>query len=145
MDGQGRQSVVSSGLVWPNGLTIDIESQILCWADAKLDKIESSNVDGTNRRVLTTLGIFHPFSLTLLHSQLYWSEWDMDVILTGSSGLYSTARHLAHVVGPRPMGIQAVSTTKQPLGTYTYQYKYQLTGTTLASCEQHGLPFYHQI
>ena len=120
MDGQARQTVASSSLVWPNGLTLDTESQSLYWADAMLDKIESANVDGSNRHVLTTLGIFHPFSLTVLNSQLYWSDWDMDAILTGGSGLYLNARHLAHINGSRPMGIQAVSTRKQPLGEQSF-------------------------
>ena len=118
MDGQGRERVVSSALVWPNGLTIDIESQLLYWADAKLDKIESSNVDGTNRHTLTDLGIFHPFSLTVLRDELYWSEWERDIVVIGSLGSAVYIKHSTHLNGTRPMGIQAVSTTKQPLGMY---------------------------
>ena len=116
MDGQQRRPIVSSNLVWPNGLTIDIQSQSLYWADAMLDKIESSNADGTNRHVLTTIGIFHPFSLTVHESQLYWSDWEMDVILTGSSDIYLNARLLARLNGSRPMGIKAVSSANQPSG-----------------------------
>lgn len=116
MDGNERHTIVASDLIWPNGLTIDIQSQSLYWADAMLDKIESSNVDGSNRHVLTTLGIFHPFSLTILNTQLYWSDWEVNVILTGSSALYLNARHLAHLNGSRPMGIQAVSSIRQPIG-----------------------------
>ena len=116
MDGRERKAIVSTNLVWPNGLTIDIHTQSLYWADAMLDKIESANTDGTNRHVLTTLGVFHPFSLTVLKSQLYWTDWEMDVVLTGSSDLYLNARHLAHLNGSRPMGIKAVSTINQPLG-----------------------------
>ena len=118
MDGQNRQAIVSSDLVWPNGLTINVHSQSLYWADAMLDKIESSNVDGTNRHVLTTLGIFHPFSLTILDTELYWTDWELDVVLTGSSGLNLNARQLVRLNGSRPMGIQAVSSTRQPSGGY---------------------------
>ena len=117
MDGRNRHVIVSVDLVWPNGLAIDIESQSLYWADAMLDKIESANTDGTNRHVLSTLGIFHPFSLTVLERSLYWTDWEMDVVLTGSSDLYLNARHLAHLNGSRPMGIKAVSRLNQPLGT----------------------------
>ena len=116
MDGRGKNAIVSSGLVWPNGLAIDVHSQSLYWADAMLDKIEAANTDGSNRHVLTTLGIFHPFSLTVLQSQLYWTDWERDVVLTGSSSLYLNARHLAHLQGSRPMGIKAVSSINQPLG-----------------------------
>ena len=116
MDGQGRERIVSSGLAWPNGLTIDIESQLLYWADAKLDKIESSNVDGTNRRTLTDVGIFHPFSLTMLHGELYWSDWELNVVVTGILDSEVYIRRSVYLNGSRPMGIQAVSTTRQPLG-----------------------------
>ena len=34
MDGSNREVVVDSNLVMPNGLTIDLVSQLLCWADA---------------------------------------------------------------------------------------------------------------
>ena len=52
MDGTREQTIVNTGLIWPNAITIDRSAQILYWADASLDKIESSNVDGTNRRTI---------------------------------------------------------------------------------------------
>lgn len=44
LDGQSRRTVVSGDLKWPNGLVIDEASQTLFWADAGLDKIETSNL-----------------------------------------------------------------------------------------------------
>ena len=116
MDGQGRHTVIGSSLVWPNGLAIDYESQSLYWADAMLDRIESSNTDGSNRHVLTTLGIHHPFSLTALGTNLYWSDWEVNAIMMGTSGLYLNARVFAVINGSKPMGLQAVSINRQPLG-----------------------------
>jgi len=50
MDGTGRSAVVETSLFWPNGLTIDHPSLKLYWVDAKHHVIESSNLDGSDRR-----------------------------------------------------------------------------------------------
>ena len=36
MGGYSRRSLVDRGLVWPNGLTMDYEQNLLYWADANL-------------------------------------------------------------------------------------------------------------
>ena len=48
MDGSSRRTIVTGNLGWPNGLTIDQTTNLLYWADAKLDKIEVSNFNGDN-------------------------------------------------------------------------------------------------
>jgi len=50
MDGSGRMTVISSGLYWPNGLSIDYATKRLYFADAKLDFIEYCNYDGSGRK-----------------------------------------------------------------------------------------------
>ena len=44
LDGGNRQTIVRGDLKWPNGLVIDQASLRLFWADAGLDKIETSNL-----------------------------------------------------------------------------------------------------
>ena len=51
MDGQSRQALVSTEIVWPNGLTLDYPLQTVYWVDASLDRLERINMDGTNRMV----------------------------------------------------------------------------------------------
>lgn len=70
MDGANRMVIHSTNLVWPNALTLDIETQTLYWADANLDRIESSGVDGTNRQVLSQTGVSidSPFGIALIDS-----------------------------------------------------------------------------
>lgn len=36
MGGYSRRSLVDRGLVWPNGLTLDYEQNLIYWADANL-------------------------------------------------------------------------------------------------------------
>ena len=77
MDGSSRRTVVTGNLGWPNGLTIDPSSNRLYWADAKLDKIEVSDLTGANRQlVVSSAGDIHPFGLTLYQGMLYWTDWN---------------------------------------------------------------------
>ena len=118
MDGAREQTIVNTGLIWPNGLTIDREAQILYWADASLDKIESSNVDGTNRRIILQDGIHHPFSIVFFNSTLYWSDWEVDRIysskLIGSRSLGLST--LGQELSTEPMAVQVISTQIQVNG-----------------------------
>ena len=76
MDGSSRRTIVTGSLRWPNGLTIDRTTNLLYWADAKLDKIEVSNLNGGNRRVIKSSSAnIHPFGLTVYNGMLYWTDW----------------------------------------------------------------------
>ena len=77
MDGSGRRSIVTANLAWPNGLTLDQATNRLFWADAKLDTIEMSDLDGGNRQTVlpSTAGI-HPYGLTIYEDIIYWTDWN---------------------------------------------------------------------
>ena len=97
MDGSARRAIVTGNLGWPNGLTIDQTSNRLFWADAILDKIEVSNLDGGNRKlILSSEANIHPYGLAVHQNMLYWTDWiaksisrfnlssgNQDVIVTG--------------------------------------------------------------
>lgn len=48
------ESIITTQIRMPNGLAIDHKAQKLYWGDARLDKIERCNLDGSDRVV----GIF---------------------------------------------------------------------------------------
>lgn len=48
-----REVVVSTGLVSPSGLSVDHGSQRLYWCDLSSGLIESANLDGSDRHVLS--------------------------------------------------------------------------------------------
>lgn len=50
MDGSDRRTIITEGVFWPNGLTIDYSAGRLYWADAKHHVIESSHFDGSDRK-----------------------------------------------------------------------------------------------
>lgn len=61
MDGSMREVLINDSLVWPNGIAIDFEYMRLYWADAKLDKIERSNMNGSDRVVIVDSQLPHVF------------------------------------------------------------------------------------
>ena len=50
------------------------------WADAKLDKIEVMDLDGSNRRVVLNDKLPHIFGFTVLGDRLYWTDWQKRAI-----------------------------------------------------------------
>ncbi len=51
LSGYGVKSIVTTDIQTPNGLAIDHTAKKLYWLDARLDKIERMNYDGSNRVV----------------------------------------------------------------------------------------------
>lgn len=54
MDGDPttRRILVNENIVWPNGLTVDVEKELIYWVDGNLKFLDVMNLDGTNRRTL---------------------------------------------------------------------------------------------
>lgn len=75
LDGTDRVVLLNSSLGWPNGLAIDYVAEKLYWGDAKTDKIEVINVDGSNRQTLLEDKLPHIFGFTLLGDYIYWTDW----------------------------------------------------------------------
>lgn len=116
MDGTSRTTLHNTGLQWPNGLTLDLASQTLYWVDAGFDRIESSNSNGTNRRVLTTSYIFHPFGIDIFRGRLYWTDWQTNAVLSASVAQPTSVGVVISNLIFDPMGVKVISTEKQPAG-----------------------------
>ena len=117
MDGTSRTVLHSTNLVWPNALTLDYSSQTLYWMDASLDKLESSSVNGFNRRLLSRNSrIQHPFGITIYQSVLYWTDWQSNSILSARVTSPGTVSTVLSGLLLDPMGIHVVSLDRQPTG-----------------------------
>ena len=73
MDGTHREIIVKEDIAWPNGIAVDIQEQKIYWCDAKMDRIEVANVDGSNRYIVLSYNITHPFGLSVLGNYIYWT------------------------------------------------------------------------
>ena len=108
LDGSHRIILVSDYVAWPNGLTIDYLSRKIYWADAKLDKIEVMNLDGSNRRVVLNDKVPHIFGFTVLGNRLYWTDWQRRAIESVNK---RTGKDRKNIISSLPdlMGLKAVN------------------------------------
>ncbi|XP_074000092.1 putative vitellogenin receptor yl isoform X1 [Rhodnius prolixus] len=74
MDGSNPRILVTENIIWPNGIAVDHVTDRLYWADAKLRKIETMKIDGTDRRTILSSTII-PFALDIFEDTIYWSDW----------------------------------------------------------------------
>ncbi|XP_019409279.1 PREDICTED: low-density lipoprotein receptor-related protein 2 [Crocodylus porosus] len=112
LGGNFRISIVSTNLVWPNGLTLDYEEQQLYWADASLQKIERCTLTGTNREVIVNTAL-RPFAMTLFDQHIYWTDWNTRSIYRANK--YDGSDQITMIMNlpQRPLDIHVWSKSKQ--------------------------------
>ena len=115
MDGTGREIIHNTSLSTPYGLTLDYDTQTLYWTDYSLNKIERSNVDGTDRVVVTTLLVSNPYSITFYNGSLYWTDFSYNRILTTAVDSTDATLYVGNAVNDM-YGIKAITEERQPLG-----------------------------
>ena len=86
MDGSGQVTIHQTNMQQPYGITIDVDNQVIYWADLELQQVEMSNVDGSNRRVVVSSGVERPYSLSLHGDTLYISDWNRRILSTNKTG-----------------------------------------------------------
>lgn len=112
-DKNTRNAIITTNIRWPNALTIDYTTDKIIWADAKVYTIESANLDGSQRRVIISSNVYHPFSIAVFQEHIYWTDWTKNCIYSANKftgkdkivlrdGLFS------------PMGICVNHKQKQP-------------------------------
>lgn len=115
MDGTSRTVLHSTSLMDTYAITMDYKDQVLYWADYSLNKIESSNVDGSNRRILTS-SVRDPYSIAYHNGNLYWGDNSLNRVLTGPVTSLGSGTYLGGGVSYDVYGIHIVSRDTQPLG-----------------------------
>ncbi|MED6290428.1 Low-density lipoprotein receptor- protein 1B, partial [Characodon lateralis] len=75
LDGSDQVTLVNSGIVWPNGISIDFEENTLYWCDARTDKIERINLEtGESREIVLSAANVDLFSVAVFGPYIYWSD-----------------------------------------------------------------------
>ena len=82
MAGKERSVLVDSVLHWPNGLTLDKDTNRLYWVDGSYHKLEYLDLDNNNRVTLliSSSMLPHPFGLTQLGDHVYWTDWSTNAV-----------------------------------------------------------------
>ncbi|XP_054274081.1 low-density lipoprotein receptor-related protein 1-like [Macrosteles quadrilineatus] len=108
LTGYGQQSIITTDIRMPNALTLDHSAKKLYWGDARLDKIERCEYDGTNRVVLARVTPQHPFDMAVYGDLLFWTDWVQHAVIRANKYTGADVVWLRKDV-PRPMGIVAIS------------------------------------
>ena len=116
MDGTERAIIHNTSLSTPYGLTLDYDTQTLYWTDYSLNKIEKSNVDGSNRTVVTTQLVYDPYSITFYNGSVYWTDFSHNRILTTTVDSPDVTSYVGNAINDM-YGIKAIAEERQPLGT----------------------------
>ena len=108
----------SSNQNWPNSIFVDYTEDRIYWIDAWIDAIDSSDLNGNNRRLITNpirpSYKMHPFDFTVLDDVLYWSDWNTDSIERLN---WTTAAYLGGfriLTSDRVFGIALLHQSRQP-------------------------------
>ena len=119
MDGDPNTRVVLHNVTggWPNGISIDFTIRRIFWADARLKVIESSNLDGSDRRRVVHLPTQHPFSVTVFEDFIYWSDWQSDAIFKANKFTGNGVTKIVHQVYSI-MGVEIYHPLRQPAGKF---------------------------
>ncbi|XP_038058173.1 uncharacterized protein LOC119729609 isoform X2 [Patiria miniata] len=117
-EGSGRRVLIDTNLMWPNGISLDLEGGRMYWCEAGFDRIEYSDLLGQGRTVLvdlTSLGI-HPFDLFVYYDFIYWSDWTSSSILRVEASGRLMGNHGSQSFG-RPGGIHIFKDNLPPTFT----------------------------
>ncbi|XP_019869028.2 low-density lipoprotein receptor-related protein 4 isoform X2 [Aethina tumida] len=113
MDGSNRRSIITESVFWPNGLTLDYTSSRIYWADAKHNVIETSLLDGTDRKKVISKGLPHPFAITIFEDAIYWTDWHTKSISTANKATGAGLKTI-HSQLHFPMDIHSYHPQRQP-------------------------------
>ena len=118
MDGDltTRSQIISTDIIWPNGLTLDYAQNKIYWTDSKLKRLEVANMDGTGRVLLTSSKIDSPFALVDFEDVLYWTDWNTNrIMMTNKFNSPGDVKPFS-ANHNTPMGIKVYHPLKQPRG-----------------------------
>uniref|UniRef100_UPI00398ED6D8 sortilin-related receptor isoform X2 n=1 Tax=Pristiophorus japonicus TaxID=55135 RepID=UPI00398ED6D8 len=72
MDASNATRIITDGIKWPNGITVD--SSWIYWTEAYVDRIERADFNGGHRSVLIQ-NLPHPYAISVFKNQIYWDDW----------------------------------------------------------------------
>ncbi|XP_022104410.1 low-density lipoprotein receptor-related protein 2-like isoform X2 [Acanthaster planci] len=112
MDGSNPTRIINEGLVWPNGLTVCYACDKLYWADAHLNYIGFSNMDGSYVHKLPGEELAHPYAVSVFEEYIYWTDWDHGAIFRANKSTGANRTMMREVLH-RPFDIHVLHPLRQ--------------------------------
>lgn len=116
MDGTMRETIINTKIYWPNGLTLDIATQRVYFADSKLDFIDFCYYNGSGRQQVLAGShyLLHPHSLSLFEDTLYWTDRQLNRVLSAHKFKGNNQTVVSHLIS-QPLSIHVHHPSLQPI------------------------------
>ncbi|XP_063285770.1 low-density lipoprotein receptor-related protein 2 [Pelobates fuscus] len=114
MDGKNKTAIITTKIEWPNGITIDYTNDKLYWADAHLNYIEYSDLEGRHRHTVYSGNLPHPYAITVFEDYVYWTDWNTRTVEKGNKYDGSGRTMLVNTTH-RPFDIHVYHPYRQPI------------------------------
>ncbi|KAJ8949001.1 hypothetical protein NQ314_008307 [Rhamnusium bicolor] len=116
MDGTNRSTIINTKIYWPNGLTLDTTTQRVYFADSKLDFIDFCYYNGSGRQQVLAGShyLLHPHSLTLFEDTLYWTDRQLNRVLSAHKYKGNNQTVVSHLIS-QPLSIHVHHPSLQPI------------------------------
>ncbi|XP_033028898.1 low-density lipoprotein receptor [Lacerta agilis] len=137
LNGVDSFPLVKEGILWPNGITLDLANQRLYWVDSKLHSISSVDVNGRNRKTILVNEdkLAHPFAITVFEDKVFWTDVMNEAIFSANR---LTGSDIVKVAGDlySPQDLTLFHSVRQPKGVNWCEKN----GTPNGGCQYLCLP-----
>ncbi|XP_034036848.1 pro-epidermal growth factor [Thalassophryne amazonica] len=144
LEGKDRVVIARANLKSPSGLTIDFTEDRLFWCDQSTGRVETTALDGSDRRILLENQVGRPFDLAVFEDRLWVSDWDQNQLRsfhkrTGKKlqRIHGNMIRPASVVVVHPLAKPAAVKNRAPWATTSSHADVDmklLNSNSLASC-----------
>ena len=119
-----RIAIVTTDIQWPNGIELDEGNKRIFWVDARMDKIETVDYNGNNRKILFQQSGLHPFGVALIPPFLFFTDWNTQKEVHKLDATTGNVLRSYGIKGGRPMGVVVYSNAQQPAGNWAMRVRH---------------------
>jgi hypothetical protein len=115
MDGKNRTVIINTNVPVTHSLTLDYKHQILYWIDSDYRVLESSTVNGTNRKTIYLFSQSYSFyGISIYKDTLYLSRYSNIIYRVSTSGQNFTSISVPNLCYKNYIQLKVFSEERQP-------------------------------
>ena len=116
MDGKNRTVIINTNVPVTHSLTLDYQHQILYWIDSDYRVLESSTVNGTNRKTIHLFSSSYSFyGISIFKDTLYLSQHSNTIYRVSTSGQNFTTISIPYLCRKNYRQLKVSSEERQPM------------------------------
>ncbi|XP_071154094.1 vitellogenin receptor-like isoform X3 [Mytilus edulis] len=84
LDGKVKSLLINNDIQHPSSIAVDEPTDRLYWLDSVLDRIESIQLDGSDRQIVLSRKVVNPFGLFVFEDAMYWADQDHSSVMSAN-------------------------------------------------------------